>query len=111
MEQTHTDIDLYNRDTLLQLITTYKNKGKIQIVELLKDLENLSAQNELLNDTVEYYSQIINTFKNIKTEEIEKLNNILQQLKEIKPASDLQQRQIHEQLINISQKLESLKNN
>ena len=111
MEKPDTDIDLSNRDTLLQLITIYKNKGKVQIVELLKDLENLSAQNELLNDTVEYYSQIINTFKNIKTKEVEKLNNILQQLKEIKPASDLQQRQINEQLINISQKLESLKNN
>ena len=111
MEKTDTDIDLSNRDTLLQLITIYKNKGKVQIVELLKDLENLSTQNELLNDTVEYYSKIINTFKNIKTKEVEKLNNILQQLKEIKPASDLQQRQINEQLINISQKLESLKNN
>ena len=111
MEKTNTDIDLSNRDTLLQLITIYKNKGKVQIVELLKDLENLSSQNELLNDTVEHYSQIINTFKNIKTKQVEKLNNILQQLKEIKPASDLQQRQINEQLINISQKLESLKNN
>ena len=64
---------LSNRDTLLQLITIYKNKGKVQIVELLKDLENLSTQNELLNDTVEYYSQIINTFKNIKTKELKNL--------------------------------------
>ena len=73
MSSSENDIDLSNRDKLLELIQIYKNKGKIEIVELLKDLELLSTQNEMLSETVEYYSNIINTFKNIKTQELEKL--------------------------------------
>jgi len=110
MSSSENDIDLSNRDKLLELIQIYKNKGKIEIVELLKDLELLSTQNEMLSETVEYYSNIINTFKNIKTQELEKLKTILEELKQIKPASDLQQRQLQQQLSDISKKLQHLQN-
>lgn len=110
MSSSQKDIDLSNRDSLLSLIETYKKKGKTDIVELLKDLESLSINNELLSETVEYYKDIIDTFNSIKTKQEEKLKNILQELKNINPASDLQRKQINEQLMRISQKLEKLKN-
>lgn len=110
MNSSQKDMDLSNRDTLLSLIDIYKEKGKTDIVELLKDLESLSINNELLSETVEYYKSIIDIFNSMKTKQEEKLKNILQELKNINPASDLQRKQINEQLMRISQKLEKLKN-
>lgn len=104
------DIDLSNRDKLLDLIQIYKDKQNVEIVELLKDLELLSTQNDMLSETVEYYSNIINTFETIKSQELQKLQNILEELKQIKPASDLQQRQLQQQLNDINNKLQRIQN-